>query len=78
MRVPYTNEIIELQKWVERTNNWISTGQVKMTTVVEAQAVLQWINIVANAINDEYPFYADELPGISKILFFFNIMEHRF
>ncbi len=72
MRLPYTNEIIELQKWVEKTNNWISAGQVKMTTGAEAQAVLQWINIVANAINDEYPFYAVELPGISKILFFFN------
>ena len=34
---------------------------------------LRWmINTVANGIRDEYPFYADELPGIGSILFNVN------
>lgn len=69
MRNTYTNEIAELHKWVEYTNNQLGTGFSFLHTEMEVQTVCQRICFIENCIQEEYPFYASQLPTISQRLF---------
>lgn len=69
MRNTYTDEIAELHKWVESTDNQLRTGFPFLHTEAEVQTVCQRIHFIVNCILEEYPFYASKLPTISQRLF---------
>lgn len=69
MKNAYTNEISELKKWVEHTNQNLATGFSFLHTETEVQVVCQRIYDISMRISDEYPFYASELPVIAQTLF---------
>jgi len=69
MKNTYTNEISELQKWVEQTNRNLATGFLFLHTEAEIQTVSQRLYDISVHISDEYPFYASELPVIARTLF---------
>lgn len=69
MRNTYTNEIAELHKWVESIDYQLGTGFPFLHTEAEVQTVCQRIYFILNCIREEYPFYASQLPTISKRLF---------
>ena len=69
MKNTYTNEVSELHKWVEQTNLNLGTGFHFLHTEAEVRAVCSRICAVKDCINEEYPFYAAELPIITQTLF---------
>lgn len=69
MRTTYENELRSLQSWISNTNNvLISVGSVTSDSV-SANNICYQINVVADGIVNEYPFYATELRNISANLF---------
>ena len=72
MKNTYTNEISELQKWVEQTNRNLATGFLFLHTEAEIQTVSQRLYDISVHISDEYPFYASELPVIAQTLVFWQ------
>lgn len=75
MKNTYTNEISELQRWVEYTNENLRTGFLFLFTEAEVQMVCQRIHDITMQISDEYPFYASEFPVIMRTLFSGNTMS---
>jgi uncharacterized protein (TIGR02391 family) len=69
MKLSYQREIYELSKWLDNVNNNASNGFNFMYIMQDVRNVQNWIFTIASAIQDEYPFYAAELPQIAKILF---------
>lgn len=74
MKVPYQNELYELRKWIDNTNENMSLQLQFFHTQQEFQMVKQLITSIAEGIQGEYPFYADILPQIASILFPVNNM----
>lgn len=72
MQNAYTNELTELHRWIERTNQNLRTGFQFFCSEIEVQNVSQQVHRIANCISDEYPFYAMELPKILQTLFYRN------
>ena len=68
MKLPYENELYELRKWIDFTNNANLQMQF-LHTPQEIQRVHQWINAITMGIQADYPFYAATLPRIASILF---------
>lgn len=69
MKTTYENELRNLQSWIDNANiGLISSGAVT-TDIVSASNICQQINMIADGISNEYPFYAVELRGISGNLF---------
>lgn len=67
-------EILQLRylnKWIFDINCELNNGS-PIIRQEDANSVIQAITIISNAIRDEYPFYAAELPRIAQILFNFN------
>lgn len=72
MKLPYENELYELQKWIDFTN--ANLQMQFLHTPQEIQRVHQWINAITMGIQADYPFYATTLPRIASILFIDNGM----
>lgn len=72
MKLPYRNELYELRKWIDNTNAALRMQLPLMPS--EVQKIHQWIHAVTAGIRDDYPFYADTLPLIARILFPTNEM----
>ena len=73
MKLPYENELYELRKWIDFTNNANLQMQF-LHTPQEIQRVHQWINAITRGIQADYPFYAATLPCVANILFQQNEM----
>lgn len=70
---PQWGQVLEqLISWTTNTNNSLRAGFPVMCMDSDKEQLRWMINTVANGIRDEYPFYADELPGIGSILFNVN------
>ena len=72
MQNTYTNELTELHRWTERTNQNLRTGFQFLCSEIEVQNVGQQVHFIAKCISEEYPFYAMELPKILQTLFYGN------
>lgn len=64
-----SNALNELKRWIDNTNNQIQMGMNFGHIQAEILQVDAMIKSVSQFIRPEYPFYADELPRISSILF---------
>lgn len=69
MQIPYQNELYELRKWVDNTNETIKQPRQLLYMPQEIQSVQYWISVITAGIQIEYPSYAAMLPKISSILF---------
>ena len=69
MKNDYTNALTELHKWIEHTDQNLGTAFPFLHTEIEVQRVSQQVYFIVSCINDEYPFYAYELPKILQNLF---------
>ena len=72
MKVPYYNELYELQKWIDAINANLSLQMQFCRYASEMQHIRQCISAVAEGIANEYPFYSAALPHISNGLFISN------
>lgn len=69
MKIAFENELRSLQSWINNVNARLaSTGAVTIDPASANNTCYQ-INIVANGIANEYPFYSIELKSISSNLF---------
>lgn len=68
MNSSYANELYELRKWVDDT----SVSLKILMPIVFQQQVLQWIEVVALGVRDEYPYYYDILSQMLDSLFVKN------
>ena len=74
MKLTYINELYELRKWIDNTNNNLSLSIQMFRTSREVQFVRNVISVITAGVQNEYPFYAATLPQISNILFPVNSM----
>ena len=58
------NGLEELWRWVLNTDNCLMQNQPLMFQQRDVSRVVSFTTEVSNAIKDDYPFYADELPKI--------------
>lgn len=69
MVTTYENELRCLQSWVNNANNGLASGLPIVIDPDSAYNTCYQINVVANGIEGEYPFYTKELKNISTNLF---------
>lgn len=69
MKTTYENELRNLRSWINNVNNELSFGRPAVIDPVSADNTCYQINVVANEIEEEYPFYTKELKNISTNLF---------
>lgn len=69
MRNSYSKQLSDLMRWLDNTNNYLQTGMPFSIISQDANRIRSLVAFVASAVNNEYPFYANELPRISGILF---------
>lgn len=72
MQLRWKQALNNLILWTSTTDNSIRTGIPVLCVASDVDSVRNMISAVARGIKDEYPFYADELPGIGSILFNVN------
>lgn len=65
MKTTYENELRNLRSWINNVNNELSFGRPAVIDPVSADNTCYQINVVANEIEEEYPFYTT---GQSKVL----------
>lgn len=75
MKNGYINELTELHRWIERTNQNLKPGLQFLCSEIEVQNVARQVYCIANCISEEYPFYAMELPKIFRTLFYRNLIN---
>lgn len=73
MRNSYSKQLSDLMRWLDNTNQFLKNGMSYSALPQEANQITNLICSVANSIRSEYPFYANELPRISCILFLSNM-----
>lgn len=73
MKSSYSTQLSELIRWLNNTNQFLTTGMPYSALTQEANQITNLICSVANSIRSEYPFYANELPRIAYILFIPNV-----
>lgn len=73
MKSSYSTQLSELIRWLNNTNQFLTTGMPYSALTQEAKQITNLICSVANSIRSEYPFYANELPRIAYILFIPNV-----
>lgn len=69
MKITYENELRALQSWISYANSGLVVTGTVTTDLVSANNTCYQINAIADGIENEYPFYAAELRGISGNLF---------
>lgn len=69
MKVAYEKELMSLHNWIHNANNGLASGAPIVIDFASADDTCYLINVVANGIEEEYPFYAIELKNISVNLF---------
>ncbi len=69
MKIIYENELRALESWISYANSGLSVAGAVTTDPVSANKTCYQINVVADGIKSEYPFYAAELKRISGNLF---------
>ncbi len=69
MKITYENELRNLQSWINNANIGLISAGAVTTDMASASNICQQINVIADGISNEYPFYAVELRVISGNLF---------
>lgn len=69
MKITYENELRNLQSWINNANIGLISAGAVTTDMASASNICQQINVIADGIANEYPFYAVELRVISGNLF---------
>ena len=65
----FNNALNELKRWIDNVNGQLQTNMPFIHIQPEIDRVRTLINSVAQSIQPDYPFYAEELPRIFTILF---------
>lgn len=69
MRIAYENELRSLQSWINNVNMGLSSDRMITTDPISANNTCYQVNIIAEGVVKEYPFYARALKDISTNLF---------
>ena len=73
MRITYENELTNIQSWIKNVNNELSRVNSITINQNSTKNICRQIEIIADKIIKEYPFYSRELKNISAILFMSQI-----
>lgn len=69
MKTAFENEIRSLQSWIDRANSELASVGMVTTDFNSVNNICYQINVIADGVTEEYPFYATELRRITGILF---------
>ena len=69
MKTTFGNEIRSLQSWIDRANSELVSVGMVTTDFNSANNIYYQINVIADGVTEEYPFYTTELRRITGILF---------